>query len=191
MKKHKNYEYLILLLLVLMVISCSNERKQQAATLDLFDEKNYHLFEGRRVQLFIDSLVRQKGMPQRVQSFCTPMTWPPQEMSYDFDYVYPDSTFSISVVGKRTFLEWKNQDRNFNWGATEAMVEVPIYQFRQDTILDISIGKYKTIKEKYVKALRENNMYFEKTLYESWVDKVGVDSVKKMLDKGMLPNKLP
>ena len=50
-------------------------------------------------------------MPQRVQSFCTPITWPPQEMSYDFDYYsgsdirYPEKPVKPRLERNPTAIE--------------------------------------------------------------------------------------
>ena len=157
----------------------------------IFDVKNLGGFINRPVKVFLDSLSYQKGMPQRIYAFNRPIEWWSEKMSYSVDYVYPDSTYVITIIGKKTFLKWKKNDSKFNWLDAEVMAEIPLYKFQQDSTFNIEITKLKTSKEKYTVALRNNSPYVEKSLYQFWFDKVGEDSIKKMIEKGMLPNKLP
>jgi hypothetical protein len=190
-KFNRTIRYQIVCLMMTLFLSCNNDKNKINYSPNLFDVKNLGGFINRPVKVFLDSLSYQKGMPQRIYAFNRPIEWWSEKMSYSFDYVYPDSTYVITIIGKKTFLKWKKNDSKFNWLDAEVMAEIPLYKFQQDSTFNIEITKLKTSKEKYTVALRNNSPYVEKSLYQFWFDKVGEDSIKKMIEKGMLPNKLP
>ena len=59
----------------------------------MFEVRKLGAYINRPIKELLDSLIHQKGMPQRILVYDKPIEWWAERASYTFEYVYPDSTF--------------------------------------------------------------------------------------------------
>lgn len=174
------------LIILLLSLNCHKENISGKKTEDIFsDDSLSYRYRNYTVSVFLQDMLLQKGMPQRILNVIPIEMWN-KRVSYTFEYVDKDSVFVVRVESKRKYVDSESGDKDFSWSKTVIDAEIPLYLFKEDTLSTITVGKYKMIKEKYINAVRERHYYFDKSMYEAVKEAVGEDSLQSLIKSGKI-----